>query len=89
MSALDICEKHVSAARERADAKKAALVAFVQAYPDVREFLSFWREAGATVTYNSVEFAIHGPINDRRMWYPATPGSHNKKVRNGKKGGKG
>lgn len=85
MSAQEIIDKHMQAARDRANAKKAALTEFVAAYPDVKAWLVDMRSAGFEVTFNAVDFAVHGPIHDRRMWYPATMGAHNDTVKKASK----
>lgn len=77
VNAPDICAKHVDEGRERADAKKASLVAFLAAYPDIRDNLADMRAAGFDVTFNTVSFAVHSPMQQCAD-YPAVMESHTK-----------
>lgn len=83
MSATKILSPHLQRIADRTQAKRE----FLRAYPALNECLMDLKRAGFEVDPTRLEYAIHGPLNDRRVWVQAVEG-HAKGVDAPKKGRK-
>lgn len=75
-TATEILDARLAEIARRDECKKAAKLAFLEAYPDVRAWLQDLRSEGFEVKFSRFDFAVHGPLRKECPEYPATMRAH-------------
>lgn len=75
MSAAEILSRRLAEVDARKDSEREAVRALFAKYPDIAAFAQDMKAAFPGELTN-FKYAIHGPINDRRLWVQPVLGSH-------------
>lgn len=78
MSAAEILSRRMAEVDARKDSEREAVKALFAKYPDIAAFAQDMKVAFPG-ELSSFKWAIHGPINDRRLWVQPVLGTHAKK----------
>lgn len=78
MSAAEILAKRMAEVDARKDAEREAVKELFDRYPDMAAWAADMKAAFPGELTN-FKYAIHGPINDRRLWVQPVLGTHAKK----------